>query len=172
MARRTQGTDIWWAGKSKADPSKWVLNKVDCPLNFKPGTDSKDKIEVTCLSEEHYKKYLAGGGLADTGQATYDLYADPTKISHGDLYDMVDADEDVTWIVGWAGKNKGEAKLLVPTIDEATGEITLPTGRSWNRFEGYVEAFPADFDANTVVKSTVTIQRSTKVAWIRETVVP
>lgn len=172
MARRTQGTYIWWATKSKAEPAKWVLNQVECPLNFKPGTDSKDKMENTCLAQEEYKTYEPGGGLSDTGQATFDLNADPSKQSHGDLYDMVDKDENVIWIVGWAGKNKGAVKNIVPEVDETTGEITLPPGRSWNRFEGYVESFPMDIDANTLVKTTVTIQRSTKVAWIRETVGP
>ncbi len=71
--------------------------------------------------------------------------------------------------MGWAGKNKGEAKSIVPTVEAATGAVTLPDGRSWNKFTGYIDSFPMDIDANTVVKTTVTIQRSTKVEWIRET---
>ena len=55
-------------------------------------------------------------------------------------------------------------------MEAATGAVTLPVGRSWNKFTGYIDSFPMDIDANTVVKTTVTIQRSTKVEWIRETI--
>ena len=63
MARRTQGTDIWVVDESTTTPGEFELVKIDCPLNFKPGTDSKDRIETTCLSQEEYKTYLEGGGL-------------------------------------------------------------------------------------------------------------
>ena len=78
MARRTQGTDIW-AAVASVTPGEFELLKIECPLNFKPGTDSKDRIETTCLSQEEYKTYLGGGGLKDTGQATFDINADPLK---------------------------------------------------------------------------------------------
>lgn len=168
MARRTQGTDIWMVVDSVAVPGEFELVKIDCPLNFKPGTDSKDRIETTCLSQEQYKEYMEGGGLKDTGQATFDINADPSKPSHGRLYDLEKLGKSATWIVGWAGKNKGAAATIVPTIDAATGEATLPTGRSWNTFDGYVDSFPMDIDANTLVKTTVTIQRTTSVEWLRE----
>ncbi|OAL78976.1 hypothetical protein AY606_05990 [Acinetobacter sp. SFB] len=168
MARRTQGSMLWFVAKTAADPAVYELVKVGCPLNFKPGTDSKDKIEDTCLEEEEYKTYMEGGGLSDTGSATFDINADPAIESHGRLYDMVGG-EGVTWIKGWAGKTKGSVKAIVPTVDAATGEVTLPPTRSWSKFKGYVESFPMDSEANSVVKTTVTIQRQTKVEWIRET---
>ena len=169
MARRTQGTDIWGVAESITTPGEWELFKVDGALNFKPGTDSKERIEITPLDEEESKQYMEGGGLKDTGQSTFDLNADPKVPSHGRLYDLEASGKALKFIVGWAGKNKGEAKSIVPSIDAATGEVTLPLGRSWNTFTGYVDSFPMDLDANTVVKTTCTVQRSTKVAWIRET---
>ena len=172
MARRTQGSDIWVVAKSTLIADEFELVKIECPLNFKPGTDSKDRIEDTCLSQEEYKTYMEGGGLKDTGQATFEINADPRKESHGRLYDLELSGEDCTWVVGWAGKTKGSVKNIVPTIDVETGEVTLPTGRSWNKFSGYVDSFSMDIDANTVVKTTVTIQRSSSVAWIRELVTP
>ena len=170
MARRTQGTDIWVVDESTTTPGEFELVKIDCPMNFKPGTDSKDRIETTCLSQEEYKTYLEGGGLKDTGQATFDVNADPRLASHGRMYDLEISGKSRTWIVGWAGKEKGSVKNIVPEVDSATGEVTLPTGRSWNKFDGYVDSFPMDIDSNTVVKTTVTIQRSTSVQWIREVV--
>ena len=170
MARRTQGTDIWVVDESKSTPGEFELVKVVGALNIKPGTDSKERIEITPLDEEESKKYMEGGGLKDTGQATFELNADPKEASHGRLYDLEVSGKERTFIVGWAGKNKGEAKSIVPTVEAATGAVTLPVGRSWNKFTGYIDSFPMDIDANTVVKTTVTIQRSTKVEWIRETI--
>lgn len=170
MARRTQGTDIWVVDESITTPGEFELVKVVGALNFKPGTDSKDRIEVTPLDEEESKQYMEGGGLKDTGQSTFDLNADPKEPSHGRLYDLEVSGKARTFVVGWAGKNKGEAKNIVPTVDVANGEVTLPAGRSWNKFTGYIDSFPMDLDANTVVKTTCTVQRSTKVAWIRETI--
>lgn len=170
MARRTQGSMLWFvrATGAVAPAAAFELVKVGCPLNFKGGTDSKDKIENTCLEEEDNKSYLEGGGLSDTGQSTFDINADPTIASHGMLYDMVGG-QGVEWIKGWAGKTKGSVKLIVPELDEDTGEVTLPQTRSWSTFKGYVESFPMDSEANSIVKTTVTVQRSTKVKWIRET---
>lgn len=169
MARRTQGTDAWVVDESATTPGEFELVKIVGALNFKPGTDSKERIEITPLDEEYSKKYMAGGGLSDTGQSTFDLNADPEEASHGRLYDLEISGKERTFIVGWAGKDKGKAKSIVPTVDAATGAVTLPPGRSWNKFTGYVDSFPMDLDANNVVKTTVTVQRSTKVEWIRET---
>lgn len=169
MARRTQGTDIWVVDESTTTPGEFELIKIEGALNFKPGTDSKERIEVTPLDEEESKQYMEGGGLKDTGQSTFDLNADPKIASHGRLYDLEVLGKARQFIVGWAGKNKGAVKSIVPTVDAATGDVTLPEGRSWNTFTGYVDSFPMDLDANTVVKTTCSVQRSTKVAWIRET---
>ena len=170
MARRTQGSGVWFVDEVAATPGTYELVEVDCPLNFKPGTDSKDRIETTCLGQEENKTYLDGGGLKDPGQSTFDVNADPRKPSHVRLYNLEKSGKTVQWIVGWAGKDKGSVKNIVPTVEAATGEVTLPTGRSWNKFTGYVDSFPMDVDANTVVKSTVTIQRNTAVEWIPEVV--
>ena len=172
MSRRTQGTMLWFVAKSLTDPEKYELVKVGCPLNFKSGTDSRGRMENTCLEQEDYKTYHEGGGLADTGQSTFDINADPQKASHVRLYDMSVSGESVTWIQGWAGKTKGSVKTIVPTVNEASGEVTLPTGRSWNRFGGYVESFPMDFDADSLVKTSLTIQRDTRVEWIPEATTP
>lgn len=172
MSRRTQGSMLWAVVKKVADPTKFELMKVGCPLDHKPGTDSKEKIENTCLEEEYNKTYLEGGGLSDTGTATFGLNADPLNASHSRLYDMIDSGESATFIQGWPGKKRGTVKHIVPVVDEDTGEITLSNQRSWTKYTGYVESFPLDFDANTIVKTTVTIQRQSKVDWVRETAEP
>ena len=77
MARRTQGTDIWGVAESITTPGEWELFKVDGALNFKPGTDSKERIEITPLDEEESKQYMEGEDIKDKGQSTFDLNADP-----------------------------------------------------------------------------------------------
>ena len=58
----------------------------------------------------------------------------------------------------------------MPTLagPDSNGEydFTLPPDRTWFVFVGHVSDFPFDFAANTVVTSTVTIQRSGGSAWI------
>lgn len=167
MARRTQGTSIWAVVPSKTQQGKFELLKIDCALNFKAGTDTQEKHETTCLENEDSKTYEAG--ISDTGQATFDLNLDPKKPSHVRLYELSKSGENVDWIVGWAGAKKGAMKTVVPSIDINTGVATLPPSRSWNKFKGYVEQFPFDFDGNALVKCSVSIQRSTSVEWIPET---
>lgn len=172
MARRTQGSMVWMVVEKTAEPGKFELVKIGSPLNFKPGTDSKEKIENTDLEQEYNKTYMDGGGLSDTGTATFDINADPKNASHGRLYDMVASGESATFIQGWPGKKKGSVAHIVPEVNEDTGELTLLNQRSWTTFKGYVDSFPLDFDANTLVKTTVTVQRQEAVKWIRETTDP
>ncbi len=167
MARRTQGTSIWAVVPNKTQVGKVELLKIECALNFKAGTDTQEKHDTTCLENEGSKTYEAG--ISDTGQATFDLNLDPKKPSHVRLYELSKSGETVEWIVGWAGAKKGTMSTVVPSLDVGTGAITLPQGRSWNKFKGYVEQFPFDFDSNSLVKCSVSIQRNTAVEWIPET---
>lgn len=170
MARRTQGSVLWFVAPMLTDPSKYELVKVGCPLSFKSGTDSRSKIDTTCLEQEDGKTSM--GGLLDYGQATFDLNVDPQNASHVRLYDLSTSNEDVTWVRGWAGKTKGSVKNIVPTVDADTGEVTLPPGRSWNRFKGYIESFPFDADADSAEKTSLSVQRTNGVEWIPEATTP
>ncbi|HBM2806692.1 TPA: phage tail protein, partial [Enterobacter hormaechei subsp. xiangfangensis] len=44
--------------------------------------------------------------------------------------------------------------------------LVLPPDRTWYVFKGYVSDFPFDFQGNTVVQTSATIQRSGQGAWI------
>ena len=50
----------------------------------------------------------------------------------------------------------------------AGGDFDLPATRTWCAFQGYVADFPFSFAQNTVVASTVSIQRSGGLSWIRK----
>lgn len=76
--------------------------------------------------------------------------------------------------------NPGSGYTSAPTVSLTGGDGTgatasaafnpdagfnLPTGRTWNVFEGYVAGFPFNFAQNTVVQSAVSIQRSGDNFW-------
>ena len=167
MSRRTQGTALWVVAPTVANPAIFEMIKIGCPLNFKPGTDSKSKIDDTCLEAEDYKTNVTG--LAELGQATFDINADPLNPSHVRLKQWEENNTELKFILGWAGTKKGSVKTIVPTVESATGEVTLPSGRSWNTTTGTIDSFPFDIDGDSLVKSTITVQRTSKVAWIPET---
>lgn len=167
MSRRTQGTALWVVAPTVANPAIYELIKIGCPLNFKPGTDSKTKIPDTCLEAEYYTSNMTG--LADLGQATFDINADPLNPSHVRLKQWEENDTELKFILGWAGPKKGSVKDIVPELTPATGEVVLPSGRSWNTMTGTIDSFPFDIDGDSLVKSTITIQRKSKVTWVPET---
>jgi hypothetical protein len=61
--------------------------------------------------------------------------------------------ETRSWIIGFSD---GTA---LPTVDSA-GTVTYASTRTFVEFDGYVADLPLDFATNSVVKSTMQIQRS------------
>lgn len=172
MARRTQGSAMWMVVSKAADPAKFELIKIGAPKDHKPGTDTKEKLEITDLEEEYSKKYLDGGGLSDTGTATFSILADPKNPAHQRLFSMVASGESATFIQGWPGEKRGSVAHIVPEVDEDTGAITLSNQRTWTKYKAYVDSFPLDIDANSVVQTAVTLQRQTAPEWVWETSAP
>lgn len=166
MARRTQGTAVWAVVPHKTQTGKFELLRIECALNFKAGTDSKEKHETTCLENEGSKSYMAG--ISDAGQASFDINLDPKQPSHVRLYELSKSGQEVEWVIGWSGKDKEAVKNIVPVLESATGVVNLPATRSWNKFKGYVEDFPFEWESNSIVKCTVSVQRTTAVEWIPE----
>lgn len=158
MSVVTQGTQLYVFADG-------VVSEVECITSFSPGSSPADQIEDTCLSEKNTRTYKKG--LRTPGQATVGLNADPENASHILLSNLAESNDqsDLTFVVGWAD---GES---VPTV-AATGDpdavdgLSLPTDRTWYVFKGYVSDFPFDFQANTVVQTSATVQRSGQGQWI------
>jgi hypothetical protein len=153
MAKLAQGTQIYFI-----DPADDSLVTVECATTFTPGGAPADQIETTCL-EDAVRAYMRG--LRTPGQATIGLNADPSFASHIRLHELSEDDtvDFIKWAVGWSD---GTA---APTVD-SSGDFVLPATRTWFTFQGYVADFPFDFAQNTVVTSTVSIQRSGGSAWV------
>lgn len=158
MSIVTQGTQFYvFDGKA--------VSEVECITSFTPGGNPADQIEDTCLSERNSRTYKKG--LRTPAQASVGLNADPTNTSHIALHQLAESDDEtlLTFAVGWSD---GTAAPTVPAADAsgAVDGLSLPNTRTWFVFQGYVSDFPFDFQANAVVTTTATIQRSGASVWV------
>ena len=104
-------------------------------------------------------------GLETPAEAKLSINADPQEATHVRLYALRKV--PLKWAVGWSD---GEAP---PTLSAPDGnDFTLPTGRSWFTFDGYIKTFPFSFEGNNVVKTAITIKRSGESKWVRKAVTP
>ncbi|WP_454520638.1 phage tail tube protein [Enterobacter hormaechei] len=156
MSVVTQGTQLYVLANG-------VVSEIECITAFSPGGSPADQIDDTCLSERNTRKYKKG--LRTPGQATATLNADPTNASHLMLSNMAESNDqsDVTFAIGWSD---GESEPTAGTGPGAVDSLVLPPDRTWYVFKGYVSDFPFDFQGNTVVQTSATIQRSGQGAWI------
>ena len=111
---------------------------------------SRSQIEVTDLAETTAKRFVSG--LAEPGQATFELQFDPGNADHKIIHDLYKAGTVVKWALGWSD---GTA---APTI--ADDELETPTTRTWVKFDGYITDMSFDFSVNAVVKASCSIQVS------------
>ena len=83
------------------------------------------------------------------------------------LSQLAEADDDtpLTWIVAWAD---GTSLPTVAAADanNAIGGVVYPTDRTFYVFQGYPADFPFDFQANAVVTTSASIQRTGKGSWL------
>lgn len=158
MSVVTQGTQMYVLNNG-------VVSEVECITSFSPGSSPADQIEDTCLSEtntRHYKK-----GLRTPGQATVALNADPANESHVMLSNLAESSDqtNLTFAIGWAD-GVSEPTVATTSDTDAVDGLILPDTRTWYVFQGYVSDFPFDFQANTVVQTSATIQRSGQGVWV------
>ncbi|MGA8121327.1 phage tail tube protein [Rouxiella badensis] len=158
MSVLTQGTQFFVLADG-------VVSEVECITSFTPGGNPADQIEDTCLSERNSRTYKKG--LRTPASSSVTLNADPANASHLKLQNLAESDDNalLTFAVGWAD---GES-LPTAAVNGAAGSVdglTLPEDRTWFVFQGYVSDFPFDFQANAVVSTTATIQRSGPAVWV------
>lgn len=158
MSVLTQGTQLFVFANS-------TVSEIECITAFNPGSSPADQIEDTCLSEKSTRTYKKG--LRTPAQASATLNADPKNTSHLMLSTLAETSDqtDLVFAIGWSD---GESEPT-PATDSTAGAVdglNLPSDRTWYVFKGYVADFPFDFQANTVVQTTATIQRSGAGVWI------
>ena len=158
MSVLTQGTQLFVLKSG-------VVSEVECITSFNPGGNPADQIESTCLSERDSRTYLKG--LKTPASATVGLNADPKNASHIMLHGLSESSDqaELTFALGWSDG------VSVPTVaasgdEDAVDGLVLPSDRTWFIFQGYVSDFPFDFQANAVVTTSATIQRSGSAVWV------
>lgn len=124
-----------------------------------PGSDSAGKIETTDLDAEETKTYIPG--LSDPGDGSLGFNLDLEKSSHLKIIEWATAKKALTIMIGAAGS------ASEPTV--AGGNLTLPTDRTWWKWDASLTTPVWKFDADTLVNCSVTMQRASATAFIPKT---
>jgi hypothetical protein len=147
---RTAGTELYFI-----DPADCSVVQVGCPTSI-TGLDSTiEQLETTCL-ESTARTYEAG--LATPGTASFTLSLNPQDPSHTRLLELKASGDNLEWVIGFP-----DGPGVDPTGDSTTDaecDFTLPTTRTWLRFEGFVNSYAFDFSLNALITATVGIQVS------------
>lgn len=142
------------------DPETKTVIRLQCLKTFDPGSDSAGKIETTCLDEAETKSYIPG--LSDPGEGSLGFDFDTENASHLQIIKWAQAKKELTII--WAEpKNDTD----IPTLDN--GVLTLPTNRTFWRFDASLTTPVWKAESDTLVNCTVTLQRKTAVQMIAKT---
>lgn len=148
MAIKTQGTVLY-----AIDPADDSVITVGCITSLDGVDTTNEQIETTCLSDLA-RTYVSG--LATPGTATFDINFDPADASHLRMHALKVAGTTLKWAVGMSDATDA------PTVTGtgASADWTLPSGRSWIDFDGFMTNYPFAFQQNSVVQSSVGIQIS------------
>lgn len=168
MAKKTQGSQLFVlmpvVDSNGLPTAEREVMAVECMNNFNGGGNPADQIVIECL-ENTSREYMKG--LRTPGQATFTIDADPNNDSHVSLYEASESDdpayEDLLFALGWSDGNSA------PTVSASGDDFELPSDRTFFIFAGYVGDFPFDFQANTTVKTNVSVQRSGRGFWVNRT---
>lgn len=152
MAIKTQGTELF-----VYDPTTDLVTNVGCVTSI-DGIDSTiAQVDTTCLND---LARTSVGGLAEPGQAAFEIQFDPDNPDHIKLHQAKTATKELLWFVGFRHEVNGIPQVPgpVPTIED--GIPVLPPERAWVTFYGFIQNFPLNFAQNEVVRSPLTVQIS------------
>lgn len=159
----TKGTSVFFQ-----DPDGNIV-RVKKLTAFNPGSSPKTQIDQTDLEETEAMRYEAG--LAQPGQGSLAINADPNEPSHIALQMMAEGGQTpmLTWYVGWSdGPVDADGKQTAePSVSGS--DVTLPDTRTWYSFKAYIADFPFDFQLNANVTVAGSLQRSGRGQWQHKT---
>ena len=159
MAKLTKGTQIYFIDPADSDQ----VTEITGVTNFNPGGAPSDQIETTVLTSVA-KEFMRG--MRTPGAASLEINADPTNASHIRLHELFldDTVESIPFAVGWSDGTTD------PDYDsDGAFDLTSATDRTWYTFDAYVADFPFDFSTNSVVKTSISLQRTGNAAWTAAT---
>jgi len=146
---KTQGSKLYVVDILTASVAAIVA--LECPTGISGLGGAADQIEDTCLDNTEDKSFLRG--LGNPGQVTVPFNLIPDSVSQQLLWQMKEAGDVYHWMIGLSDG------VSAPTL---AGEAfaTPPTDRTFLGFDAYVSDLNIDIATNTIVKGTLTLQRS------------
>lgn len=151
-AVKTAGTELFII-----DPADESVLKIECPTLITGLSGSRSQIDDSCL-EDIADSFI--GGRIQPGTATLGVNVDPQNASHLRLHQLYVEGARFNFAIGWGDFTPPPpAAGPAPTVD-SNGSFNLPTTRSWLTGNAYISDFPFDFNANDVVRSSLTLQLS------------
>ena len=147
---KTQGSKLFLIDVLSASVAAVVA--MECPTGITGLGGAADQIEDTCLDDIEDKSFLRG--LGNPGQVTVPFIFKPQAMSQQVLWDMKEAGDTYHWMIGLSDG------ISIPTLDAGDAFAIPPTSRTFFKFEAYVADLNIDIATNTIVKGTLTLQRS------------
>jgi hypothetical protein len=146
---KTQGTELFFVDNSTTDGAELI--KLLCPTGISGLGGAADQIEDTCLEAREDKTYVRG--LGNPGQVSVPFNLIPRAGSHQILFDLKATGDTIGWMVCLS------EGTTAPTVDTDEAMVA-PSGRTSLAFQAYIADVNIDIATNTIVKGTLTLQRS------------
>lgn len=160
MSTRTQGTELYIFDPTTDDPLK-----VECITLATGFSGARNQLDDSCL-EDVAASTLSG--RVQPGTVTLGLNPDSVSPSQARLHELYLSGEKFKFALGWGDFTGGVAPGPVPTGVDSNGDPILPTTRSWLWGEASVSDFTFDFNPDDLVRSSITLQLSGLIEWIRK----
>lgn len=147
---QVQGSELY-----VLDPTTHAVVKVSCPTNVDVDPGNRDQIELQCISRTE-RQFRAG--MANPGKCTFPLNYEPTDASHALLRSLYASGAVTQFALGYS-----DGTGIPPTAALASSgeyELTGPTTRSWEIFDGYVDGFSRSLPYNGETTVNVSVQVS------------
>jgi hypothetical protein len=145
----TKGTKLYFVGPGLA------IEKVACATGISGLSGAGAQIDTTCLDSA--EKEFARGMLAP-GQLSVPINFIPTSTSHQALTELKDSGDLVSWMIVFSDQT-----LAVTELD--SDDRLVSPGPTSVEFLGYVADFAIDIATDSIVKATLTLQRSGAPTW-------
>lgn len=151
---KTQGSKLFLVDVvSSSNPA---IVAMECPTGIQGLGGASDQLDDTCLDDTDDKSFVRG--LGNPGQVTVPFNMKPQAMSQQALWAMKEAGDNYNWMIGLS-----DGIGVVPTLDVDDFAEPPPTTRTWFKFVAYVADINIDIATNTIVKGTLTLQRSGRV---------
>lgn len=146
MTHKTQGLSLF----VQKDAS--TFTKAGKIVDFSNFNGTRSQIDVTDTDDTEEMQYEAG--LKQPGAITVNFNGDYTDASQEELEALYDSGVKKVWVIGLSD---GTAP---PTV--ALDAVTLPTTRTFIKFEGFIADLNLASAKNDILRGTMQVQRSGK----------